>query len=83
MDITLQLGFILGYSVTEWESDMKTDWEEKLRIDNLLADAIKSAEELATIRERMRCAEIARTQFLITPNGKDCGEAIAKKIENV
>lgn len=31
--------------------------------------------------ERSRAARIARTQYIITPNSKECGEQIARLIE--
>ena len=36
---------------------------------------------LGVIMERLRAANIARNQFLVTPNGRDCGEHIAQLIE--
>lgn len=43
----------------------------------LIEGVIKTVVEF----ERDRCARIARENFLVTPNGRDCGEHIAKQIE--
>lgn len=72
----------MGFWKRDWEVMNFSGWRNLIQSNaNFQVALLEKVIEEAVRSERKRCAKIAREQFLVTPNGRDCGEFIAQEIE--